>query len=141
MSFSASARGATYLILIQVGSRAASFSINQVLLRFMSPALLGASTQLELYSISILFFARESLRVALQRHSGNLQATVNLAYTTVLLGLPLSLVLGWLYAKSSLPSFSFAVAAVLREGQGRIGHGSVVDFGLIFPYVALIIRS
>ena len=62
-----SAQGATFLILLQILSRALTFIVNQILLRFLSPELLGISTQLELYSISVLYFARESLRVALQR--------------------------------------------------------------------------
>lgn len=64
---SKSARGATFLILLQVGSRAITFAANQLLLRFITPDVLGIATQLEVYSISVLFFARESLRVAIQR--------------------------------------------------------------------------
>lgn len=65
--FANSARGATFLIVLQVGSRSLTFVINQILLRYLSPELLGLSTQLELYAISVLYFARESLRVVLQR--------------------------------------------------------------------------
>jgi oligosaccharide translocation protein RFT1 len=64
-----SAKAATLLIALQVGSRALTFTVNQVLLRYLSPELLGISIQLEVYSISVLFFARESLRVAIQRLS------------------------------------------------------------------------
>ena len=75
---SKSARGATFLILLQIGSRALTFIVNQVLLRYLSPELLGISTQLELYTISVLYFARESLRVALQRQrSDAVPANVN----------------------------------------------------------------
>ncbi|PSK56849.1 hypothetical protein B9Z65_6473 [Elsinoe australis] len=66
-STSAAAKGATYLIALQVSSRALTFLLNQILLRFLTPATLGRAVQLELYSISVLFFARESLRVAVQR--------------------------------------------------------------------------
>ena len=62
-----SAQGATFLILLQIGSRAITFIVNQVLLRYLSPEILGISTQLELFATSVLYFARESLRVALQR--------------------------------------------------------------------------
>lgn len=62
-----SAQGATFLILLQIGSRALTFIVNQVLLRYLTPEILGISTQLELFAISVLYFARESLRVALQR--------------------------------------------------------------------------
>src|SRR5271155_2596960 len=64
MLLSTSAGGATLLIGLQVGSRALTFIVNQILLRYLSPEILGISTQLEVYSISVLFFARESLRVA-----------------------------------------------------------------------------
>ena len=40
---------------------------NQILLRYLSPTLLGVAVQLELLSVTVLYFARESLRVALQR--------------------------------------------------------------------------
>ncbi|KAL8741067.1 MAG: hypothetical protein Q9190_006284, partial [Brigantiaea leucoxantha] len=122
---SKSTQGATYLILLQVGSRALTFVVNQILLRFLSPNLLGISTQLELYSVSVLYFARESLRVTLQRqsndgrYSGNsgtsknkkvaesyeqskkIQEVVNLAYLAVVLGVPLACVFGYLYARSA----------------------------------------
>ncbi|MCJ1251818.1 Oligosaccharide translocation protein rft1 [Trapelia coarctata] len=65
-----SARGATFLICLQIGSRALTFVVNQILLRYLSPELLAISSQLELYAISVLYFARESLRVALQRQGG-----------------------------------------------------------------------
>ncbi|GAM86641.1 hypothetical protein ANO11243_046570 [Dothideomycetidae sp. 11243] len=64
---SAAAKGASYLMILQISSRAATFVLNQILLRFLTPVTLGRSVQLELYSISVLFFARESLRVAVQR--------------------------------------------------------------------------
>lgn len=60
-------RGASLLILLQVVSRAITFIANQLLLRFLTAQLLGVSTQLEVYYLSVLFFARESLRVAIQR--------------------------------------------------------------------------
>lgn len=59
--------GTFFLILIQVASRALTFIGNQFLLRFLSPTLLGISVQLELVSVTSLYFARDSLRVALQR--------------------------------------------------------------------------
>ncbi|KAL2441214.1 Oligosaccharide translocation protein RFT1 [Exophiala dermatitidis] len=62
-----SGSGAVLLILIQVASRALTFIGNQFLLRFLSPSLLGIAVQLELVSVTSLYFARESLRVALQR--------------------------------------------------------------------------
>lgn len=67
-------RGASLLILLQVVSRAITFVANQILLRFLTAQLLGISTQLEVYYLSVLFFARESLRVAIQRQ-GSIRAT------------------------------------------------------------------
>lgn len=123
---SKSAKGATVLIILQIGSRALTFGVNQLLLRYLKPELLGISTQLEVYSISVLFFARESLRVAIQRQTdavdnGDLhksgprptkdisqkdgaitktQEIVNLAYISIFLGLIFSVLLAWAYLRS-----------------------------------------
>jgi oligosaccharide translocation protein RFT1 len=121
-----SALGAVLLIAQQFGSRALTFIVNQVLLRYLSPDLLGISTQLEVYSITVLFFARESLRVAIQRQAdikddgkkkyderlpeshvdgrtaaGRTQAIVNLAYVSIAIGFSLSIIIGWLYLSTA----------------------------------------
>ncbi|KAB8346034.1 hypothetical protein FH972_023086 [Carpinus fangiana] len=98
---SSSIKGASLLVLLQVGSRALTFALNQSLLRFLSPDIMGVSAQLELFSISVLFFARESLRVALQRQTSSLQSIVNIAYIPFVLGVPLTLAFRWLYSNSS----------------------------------------
>ncbi|ELR07314.1 hypothetical protein GMDG_02494 [Pseudogymnoascus destructans 20631-21] len=122
-----SAHGATFLIALQIGSRALTFAANQILLRFISPDLLGISTQFEVYLISVLFFARESLRVAIQRQSEvsegpgeadkstqdrekseqkrklaieKTQALVNLAYVSIFLGIFFAWGLAWAYIRS-----------------------------------------
>jgi len=126
---SSSAGGASLLIGLQVGSRALTFIVNQLLLRYMSPELLGISTQLEVYSISVLSFARESLRVAIQRESdtvdraaqqdgqdgvpeghvdgrtaaGRTQAIVNLAYISIYLGAAFAVVLALVYTRYGDP--------------------------------------
>ncbi|KAL1845230.1 hypothetical protein VTK73DRAFT_835 [Phialemonium thermophilum] len=64
-------RGASLLILLQVASRAVTFVANQLLLRFLTARTLGVSAQLEAYYLTVLFFARESLRVAIQRQAGD----------------------------------------------------------------------
>ncbi|KAK4033557.1 Rft protein-domain-containing protein [Parachaetomium inaequale] len=134
-------RGASLLILLQVVSRAITFVANQVLLRFLTAQLLGVSTQLEVYYLSVIFFARESLRVAIQRQDssdlstedGNhgetgktTQAVVNLGYLAIALGIPLASLFGWLYLNSlsaatlaSAPNlvvslYIYALAAVLE---------------------------
>ncbi|KAI5807465.1 oligosaccharide translocation protein RFT1 [Peziza echinospora] len=70
----ASAEGVKFLVILQISSRLLTFIVNQVLLRYLSPELLGVSVQFELYMITILYFSRESLRTAVQRYrsaSGN----------------------------------------------------------------------
>lgn len=63
---SSALRGASILVLLQVLSRLLTFVANQLLLRFFLTApLLGAAARLELYYLTVVFFARESLRVAL----------------------------------------------------------------------------
>ncbi|KAI2467972.1 Rft-1-domain-containing protein [Annulohypoxylon bovei var. microspora] len=110
-------RGASLLIVLQIASRAVTFVANQLLLRFLTAQLLGVSTQLEVYYLSVLFFARESLRVAIQRQespsadsNGNdaksssanardSQSVINIAHLSLLLGLGASVGLGWAYLR------------------------------------------
>jgi oligosaccharide translocation protein RFT1 len=119
-----STSAATLLIALQIGSRALTFLANQLLLRYLSPELLGISTQLDVYSMSVLFFAREGFRVAIQRQSGQIQGSpqtqrktvpnshvdaetaagkiqtvVNLAYISICLGCVFTVLLAWLYLK------------------------------------------
>jgi hypothetical protein len=110
---SASAKGATFLILLQVASRALTFAVNQILLRFLSPELLGVSAQLELFSISVLYFARESLRVALQRQAQGTQAIVNLSYLAVSFGTPLTYLLALFWLRSETPVVPYFVEALV----------------------------
>ena len=66
-TLTASAQGASSLVLLQLFSRALTFLVNQILLRYLSPSILGAATQFEVLSTSSLYLFRESTRVALQR--------------------------------------------------------------------------
>ncbi|KAI8964262.1 Rft-1-domain-containing protein [Daldinia sp. FL1419] len=108
--------GASLLIVLQIASRAITFVANQLLLRFLTAQLLGVSTQLEVYYLSVLFFARESLRVAIQRQESpstsnsydgqsspenarDSQSVVNIAHLSLLLGLVASSGLGWAYLR------------------------------------------
>jgi len=110
---SASAKGATFLILLQIGSRAVTFALNQVLLRFLSPQLLGVAVQLELYIISTLYFSRESLRIATQRRSdGGVQAAVNLSYLGIAAGLPMGAVLAHIYLETNYPDVLYLTTAL-----------------------------
>ncbi|KAH7121617.1 Rft protein-domain-containing protein [Dactylonectria macrodidyma] len=113
-------KGASLLIFLQLASRLVTFVANQLLLRYLTAPLLGLSTQLEVYYLSVLFFARESLRVAIQRQgtvgSGSggdeasgkhrdvvaqreSQAVVNLGYLAIGLGSVVSVALGWTYLR------------------------------------------
>ncbi|PTB43850.1 hypothetical protein M441DRAFT_132939 [Trichoderma asperellum CBS 433.97] len=117
-------KGASLLIILQVASRLVTFVANQLLLRFLTAPLLALSTQLEVFYLSVLFFARESLRVAIQRQgiagaastnedeAGDAaaaaaaarqegQAVVNLGYLAVGLGSIVSVGLGWMYLASA----------------------------------------
>ncbi|PSR90302.1 Rft protein-domain-containing protein [Coniella lustricola] len=122
------ARGASLLILLQIVSRAITFVANQILVRFLTAQLLGISTQLEVFYLSVIFFARESLRVAVQRQgsvasrrakpqlhqdqngahqrergtrqAAETQTVVNLGYISNLLGLVAAVVLGSAYLRS-----------------------------------------
>ncbi|KAL9073837.1 MAG: hypothetical protein Q9161_002669 [Pseudevernia consocians] len=127
---SRSVKGASFLILLQIGCRALTFIVNQVLLRFLSPHILGLSAQLELFSISTLYFARESLRNALQHKPSDeqkktaervtgedkkgsekvsvsygtkrrLQEVVNLSHAAIMIGLPLTIAFTWLYLRKA----------------------------------------
>ncbi|KAK9382900.1 Rft protein-domain-containing protein [Kockiozyma suomiensis] len=131
-----SAVGASFLILLQLFSKIITFALNQALLRFISPDRLGVSAQLELLSSSILFFAREAIRLALQRQtthpksdpfrieggvvegtvSGIAQSVVNTGYLPFLLGIPLAgISCAWYYLHgasdevSDLPYFKSVV--------------------------------
>ncbi|RYO92979.1 hypothetical protein DL762_001341 [Monosporascus cannonballus] len=75
-------RGASLLIMLQIVSRAVTFVANQLLLRFLTAQLLGVSTQLEVYYLSVLFFARESLRVAIQRQGSSSSTSATTATDT-----------------------------------------------------------
>jgi oligosaccharide translocation protein RFT1 len=118
-SSSSAVHGASLLIILQIASRAITFVANQLLLRFLTAQLLGVSAQLEVFYLSVLFFARESLRVAVQRQgtrdgddgeegkkkggrhasvTGS-QSVVNIAHLSLVLGLVSSLGLGWAYLR------------------------------------------
>lgn len=84
----ATARGASYLILLQFVSRMLTFSLNQIMLRDVSKDTFGiASVNLELLSSTILFISREGFRSVLVRPSKNQQQIINLAYIPTCLGL------------------------------------------------------
>ncbi|EHA23648.1 hypothetical protein ASPNIDRAFT_207543, partial [Aspergillus niger ATCC 1015] len=96
-----SASGTTMLIVVQLASRIFTFTANQLVLRSLPPAIMGVASQLELYFISILYFSRESIRMAIQRQPLQLKpltmSVVNMSY--------LSLALGFLFAMAFATSY------------------------------------
>ncbi|CDK29544.1 unnamed protein product [Kuraishia capsulata CBS 1993] len=62
-----SASGATILVLGQVFSRLSTFTLNQLVIRFVSPSALGVTSYIEFLVSSILFFSREGIRLSCQR--------------------------------------------------------------------------
>ncbi|WEW55614.1 Oligosaccharide translocation protein rft1 [Emydomyces testavorans] len=120
--------GTEYLIGIQLLSRMLTFSVNQILLLHVSPKTLGIAMQLELYSTTILYFSRESIRIASQTESqtvpemqlnnapetnqqvgqrknvlrSSAQAVVNMSYVAILLGILMLYILGLFYMKFAL---------------------------------------
>lgn len=107
---SSSAGGVIYLILSQIISRGATFILNQGILRYLSPSLLGVSVQLELYIITVHHFARECLRVATQRRpEGGIQAAINLSYLAICAGLPITLLIGRYWGRPDVLYFEEAL--------------------------------
>ncbi|KAG1147569.1 hypothetical protein G6F37_005058 [Rhizopus arrhizus] len=85
---SSTAKGASYLIMLQFISRMLTFSLNQIVLRHTSPDAFGiASVNLELLASTILFISREGFRAVLTRSTKNQQQIINLAYIPTCLGL------------------------------------------------------
>jgi oligosaccharide translocation protein RFT1 len=122
-------------IALQFSSRLLTFALNQLLLRHLSPSTLGLSAQLELYSTTVLFFSRESIRVACQRpvgEDGSSQAGVNLAWVASLLGAPIAWTLGSIYLRSSesADTAGFSLAVIIY------GLSAVVELLAEPAYVA-----
>ncbi|KAJ5757849.1 uncharacterized protein N7511_006543 [Penicillium nucicola] len=133
-----SVTGTTFLIMIQLASRIFTFASNQLILRNLSPVVLGIAAQLELFQVSILYFSRESIRMAIQRqpmssslknkdHTGQAnnasvhtqslasQVVVNVSYLSLALGVPATLFFTILYQRfvsneaSNIAFFHFSV--------------------------------
>ncbi|KAI9183548.1 Oligosaccharide translocation protein rft1 [Blastocladiella emersonii ATCC 22665] len=108
--FGAAVSGAGYMFVLQVFSKLVTFTCNQLVLRKVSPQIFGvASIQLELLVSTLLFFAREPLRLAALRVpvvgvKGNadlaqLQSIVNLAWIAPAVGAPLAALLAAYYIR------------------------------------------
>lgn len=103
----ASVRGTAYMILVQIGSRALTFTANQIVLRHLSRELLRVSVQLELFVTTTLYLSRESLRTAAQRRSDDVQAAINLSYLAIATGVLIAALLMSLYPSGDDPQIPY----------------------------------
>ena len=153
------------LVGLSSSIRALTFLFNQILLRQISPELLGISTQLEVYSISVLFFARESLRVAVQREAGTsdestanndekipdghvdgrtaagrTQAVVNLSYLSINLGVVFAVFFAALY-HSGIRSSDPSVLQVPYFGQALKLYGLAAVWELLSEPCFVVVQQ
>lgn len=112
------ASGASFLIAGQFFAKLLTFTLNQLILRFVGPETFGVNAQLELLITTILFFSREAIRLATQRQSlngkqpdlyrfeggvventqsGTIQQVINIGFVPSLIGIPLACLLSHLY--------------------------------------------
>lgn len=133
------ASGASFLIAGQFFAKLLTFSLNQLILRFVGPETFGANAQLELLITTILYFSREAIRLAAQRESlagkqpdlyrfeggvventqsGTIQQVINIGFVPLAVGIPLASVLSYLYINfsgtgSQIDSKSVSLAVVI----------------------------
>lgn len=147
--------GTIFLVLIQVISRGLTFLSNQAILLNISPEILGVAAQLELYSITILYFSREFIRTAIQRQPLSIvhtatqpkneakvpvkgreidqdgidptasQTIVNMSYLSLVLGVPLTIILG---------------ASYLRFSTDQVIHIPYLQIGLKIVCISCIVE-
>ena len=156
-----SASGATQLILVQVAAKLFTFAANQLILRSLSPTILGIAAQLELFSIMVLYFSRESIRTAIQRqpaqfsstkdgHSNGAhrkpcsaadarseasQAVVNVSYLSLGLGMLLSAAAILLYGRFAANDASDV--PFFRASVALTGLASLIELGTE-PFFAIV---
>lgn len=99
------ARTASLLVLLQLGSRLVTFTLNQALLSYTTPAAFGtAAVQLEPLLNTVLFLCREGIRGAIARQSKDTISSSEVKKLSLLplaLGLPLALAGFSLYARNT----------------------------------------
>lgn len=148
-----STAGTSFLILIQLASRIFTFASNQLILRTLSPVVLGVATQLELFQVSILYFSRESIRMAIQRQpisspdskelppgssvittdpqSIASQTVVNVSYLSLILGIPASFMFTILYqhvVPKEVSNIAFFHHSVIMIGAASLIELSIEPF-------------
>ncbi|KAI8983523.1 Rft protein-domain-containing protein [Pilobolus umbonatus] len=149
---SSTAKGASYLIMLQFVSRILTFSLNQIVLRFISAETLGiASVNLELLASTILFISREGFRSALIRTSGDnnthskntssstQQQIINLAYIPTFIGLLMTLLTCSYYLSTITESDSLKYPHY-RTSVVLYGIGSFIEL-LVEPLFILALNN
>lgn len=153
-----STMGTSFLILIQLASRIFTFASNQLILRTLSPVVLGVATQLELFQVSILYFSRESIRMAIQRqpisplpetkspiHESDTtttdaqsvasQTVVNVSYLSLVLGIPAAIVFTMVYQR--LAPVEASNVAFFYQSMVMIGSASLMELS-IEPFFSVV---
>ncbi|KAG2213426.1 hypothetical protein INT47_009100 [Mucor saturninus] len=137
---STTAKGASYLIMLQFVSRMLTFSLNQIVLRYVSKDNFGiASVNLELLSSTILFISREGFRSILIRDSSNRQKILNLAYIPTCLGL-LTTCLTCSYYLSTITAQDLVEMPYYRVAVLCYGFASFVEL-LVEPLFILALNN
>lgn len=161
----ASASGVTLLIMVQLVVKLFTFASNQLILRSLSPTILGIATQLDLFSTTVLYFSRESIRIASQRQplvspsmetvhgrdpskdnrgkerpilearSRASQLVVNASYLSLGIGIPLAVAAAMLYINFT-PNEAFRVRS-FRSSVVLTGAASVLELSTE-PFFAIV---
>ncbi|CAI5755844.1 unnamed protein product [Candida verbasci] len=85
-------KGISSLIVVQVLTKLFTFILNQLLIKFITPEIIGISSYLEFIYNSILFFSRESVRLSVQRIKNDkrvFQKVVNFGFIPLLISIPI----------------------------------------------------
>lgn len=124
---SSNAKTASLLVLLQLGSRLVTFTLNQALLSYTTPAAFGTATvQLEPLLNTVLFLCREGIRGALARQSKEDVSSKQVTKLSLLplgLGLPMTLAGFWLYTRNTSPAVyqqDYFAASVALYGLAAI---------------------
>lgn len=104
-----SVKGVSHLIIVQIIAKLLTFVLNQLIIRYLSPSIIGVTTYLEFICSTILFFSRESIRLSVQRVRNNLdnkdyvaQKVVNFGILAIAFAFPIFMVIGYWQLNYSL---------------------------------------
>ncbi|CAX39992.1 oligosaccharide translocation protein, putative [Candida dubliniensis CD36] len=97
-----SVQGVSHLIVVQIMAKLLTFVLNQLIIRYLSPSIIGATTYLEFICSTILFFSRESIRLSVQRVRNNsnnkdyvAQKVINFGVLAIALAFPIFCAIGY----------------------------------------------